>query len=206
MIFLPRLDYDAATKDELKQYEYAITGPVEETNEPSFYTYPKNSNIQLVDVPGVGSPAYPDVDNYCKEVPIDTCDTFLILVGQRVTDLELQLAARFKSMKKPFFLVRTKIDVDEYNAKRKKNPDIRGLEAKIRAYYEDKMKNHGITNEKVFLISNHYWDKWDFSKLVEAIVENLPENLKEALIMSLLIPSISVVSNKVKVLKGRFTK
>ena len=37
-------------------------------------------------------------------------------------------------------------------------------------------------------------------------MENLPENLKEALIMSLLIPSIGVVSNKVKVLKSRFTK
>ena len=205
MIFLPRLDYDAATKEELKQYEYAITGPVEETNEPSAYTYPKNPNIQLVDVPGVGSPAYPDVDTYCRKVPIDTYDTFLILFGQRVTDLELQLAARFKSMKKPFFLVRTKIDLDEINEKQKKNSDIRGLEAKIRAYYEDKMKDYGI-NAKVFLISNRDRDKWDFSKLVEAIGENLPESLKEALIMSLLIPSISVVSNKVKVLKGRFTK
>ena len=64
------------------------------------------------------------------------------------------------------------------------------------------MKAHHIKTE-VFLISNHHWDKWDFSKLVEAIVENLPENLKEALIMSLLIPSISVIKNKVKVFKGR---
>ena len=197
------MDYDTATEEQLKQYDYAITGPVQETDEPAAYKYPDNPKIQLVDVPGVGSPVYPDLDTYCENVLMDTYDTFLILVGERITDLELQLAKKIKSMKKPFFLVRTKIDVDEYNAKRKKNPDIRGLEAKIRAYYEDKMKKHGI-NAEVFLISNHYWDKWDFSKLVEAIVENLPESLKEALIMSLLIPSISVVSNKVKVLKGRF--
>ena len=151
---------------------------------------------------GDGSPVYPDLDTYCENVPMDTYDTFLILVGERITDLELQLAEKIKSMKKPFFLVRTKIDVDVSNAWRKRNPDIRGLEAKIRAYYLEKMKAHHI-KAKVFLISNHHWDKWDFSKLVEAIVENLPENLQEALIMSLLIPSISVIKNKVKVFKGR---
>ena len=202
------MNYDTATEEQLnsKENKFAITGPVEETDKPATYKYPFNEKIQLVDVPGVGSPAYADLATYCTKVPIDTYDTFLILVGQRVTDLELQLAAKIKSMKKPFFLVRTKIDVDENNAKRKSNPDIRGLEAKIRAYYEDKMKNHGITDAKVFLISNYDWDEWDFPTLIEAIVENLPENLKEALIMSLLIPSISAVSNKVKVLKGRFTK
>ena len=158
-----------------------------------------------MDVPGVGSRAYPDLETYCNEVPIDTFDTFLILVGQRVNDLELKLAARIQSMKKPFFLVRTKIDVDESNEKMKKNPDIQSLEKKIRAYYQDESNDYGI-NAEVFLISNHDCNKWDFSKLVEAIVGHLPEKQKEALIMSLLIPSIGVITNKVELFKGRFTK
>ena len=199
------MDYDTATEEQLNQYEYAITGPVEETDEPAAYRYPHNPKIQLVDVPGIGSPAYSNLDTYCRKVPIGTYDTFLILVGQRITDLELQLMAEIKSMKKPFFLVRTKIDVDESNAKRKKNPGIQSLQKKIRAYYQDKMKDYGIFGAEVFLISNHHLDKWDFQKLIDAIGENLPENLKEALILSLLIPSISVISNKVKVFKGKFT-
>lgn len=199
------MDYDNATEEQLIKYEYAKTGAVEQTNEPTSYKYPDNPKIRLVDVPGVGSPAYPNLDTYCRNVPIDTYDTFLILVGQRVTDLELQLAAKIKSMEKPFFLVRTKMDLEEINEKRKKNPNMQDLEAKIRAYYQSKMSNNGIDGAEVFLISNNHWDKWDFPKLIDAILENLPENLKEALIMSLLVPLISVISNKIKIFKGRFT-
>ena len=125
------MDYDTATEEQLKQYDYAITGPVEETDEPAAYKYPDNPMVQLVDVPGVGSPAYPNLDTYCENVSMDTDETFLILVGKRITDLELQLAEKIRSMKKPFLLVRTKIGVDVSNARRKRNPDVRGLKAKI---------------------------------------------------------------------------
>ena len=202
------MDYGAATEEQRKSDnpKYAVPGSVEETEEPTSYEFPKNLKIQLVDVPGVGSPTYPDLDTYCREVPVTTYDAFLIAVGQRVSDLELQLARKIKfEMRKPFFLLRTKIDVDEENEKRNRDADIEKLNEKIRKYYQDKMKEFDIRDEEVFLISNNHWDKWDFGRLIDTIAKKLPEDLKEALIMSLTIPLANVIERKVEVFKGRLT-
>ena len=207
-IFLHRLDYRTATKEqrESENPKYAVPGSAEETNEPTSYKFPKNPRVQLVDVPGIGSTTYPDLDTYCREVPIATYDTFLVVVGQRVTHLDCQLARKIKfEMKKPFCLIRTKIDQDENNENKKENPDIEKLREKIRKYYQDKMKELEIRDEQVFLISNNHWHKPEFERLIDTIAKKLPEDLKEALVMSLAIVSKNVIKKKVEVFKGKVT-
>ena len=206
-IFLHRLDYGTATEEQRKSNndKYAVPGSLEATNKPTSYKFPTNSRIQLVEVPGVGTPTYPDLDTYCRDVPIATYDTFLVVIGQKVTHLELQLVRKIKfEMKKPFYIIRTKFDIDEENERRSSNPDIEKLTEKIRKYYQDKMKELGIRDEQVFLISNNHWDKWDFERLIDAIA-NFPEDLNEELIISLATLSKIVIERKVEVFKGRLT-
>ena len=181
----------------------AETDVVEKTCEPACYSYPDNPNITLVDLPGVGTPKYPNVETYCKEVHFETYDTFLILTATRFTQLELELIQKIKSSGKHYFLVRTKLDIDEWNENRKKNANIPNMEKKIRDYCYENAKDFGIREKEIFIISNFERDKWDFIDLVKAILDMLPTHQKEALTLSLKILSKDIVKRKVQTLKRR---
>ena len=64
-----------------------------------------------------------------------------------------------------------------------------------------------LRNEQdIFLISNHYSAKWDFARLTETILDELPTHQRESLTLSLgILPSFStnILKRKVEVLKGR---
>lgn len=172
--------------------------------EPASYTYPESPNITLMDLPGIGTETFPNLEVYCDKVGLETYDTFLILTATRFTQLELELAQKIKSMRKSFFLIRTKIDQDKKNEKRKKKPDIEAMLRRIRAYCYDRVKDLGIREDEVFLISNHKRDKWEFSRLIEAILGKLPAHQKEALTLSLKILSKDVVEAKVEILRSMY--
>ena len=105
-------------------------------------------------------------------------------------------------MGKSFFLIRTKIDVDEDNEKRKKKPNIKEMLRKIQAKCYENVKDLGIRKDEIFLISKHHTDKWDFERLVQAILEKLSTHQKEALILSLKQLSKDIVKRKVEVLRS----
>ena len=182
----------------------AKTGEIETTSEPTPYSYPDNLKIILMDLPGIGAPGFPNLDTYCEKVELETYDTFLILTATRFTQHDLELAKKIKSMEKSFFLIRTKIGVDESNEERKKRPDVEAMLKRIRAncYENLKEKDIQIREDEIFLVSNHDIHKWDFSRLVEAILEKLPAHQKEALTLSLRILSEEVIRRKVEVLRS----
>ena len=180
----------------------AAVGPVEMTFEPASYSFPRNPNITLVDLPGIGTPTFPDLVTYCEKVGLETYDTFLILSAVRFTENDLELAKKIISMGKSFFLIRTKIDEDERNENRNRIPDIEAMLEKIRGNLYDYTKGLEIAQDKIFLISNYYKDKWDFSRLIDAILDQLSTHQKEALTLSLRILSEKVLERKVKILRG----
>ena len=155
-----------------------------------------------MDLPGIGTPAYPDLDIYCERVGLETYDTFLILTATRFMNPELELAQKIKSMGKSFFLIRTKIDDDKRNEERNKKPDFEGMLRRIRAYLYKNVKDLGIHEDEIFLISNHKRDKWEFNRLVEAILAKLPDHQKEALTLTLKVLSKDIVKRKVEILRS----
>ena len=172
---------------------------VENICAPKLYSYPGYPNITLVDLPGIGTPNFPNLDTYCEKVGLETCDTFLILTATRFTQHDLEIATKVKTMGKSFFLIRTKIDFDEMNENRsKKSPDIEAMINRIRADCYKNVEAFGIDKDKIFLISNYQRDKWDFSRLVHAILKQLPGNQKEALTLSLRILSEDIFKKKLK--------
>ncbi|CAB4037762.1 interferon-inducible GTPase 5-like, partial [Paramuricea clavata] len=169
--------------------------------EPACYTFPDNPEIVFTELTGIGTPSFPNLQIYCKNFSLETYDTFLILTSTRFTYVDLHLAQKIKSMGKSFFLIRTKIDLDAFNEKRKKRPDKEKMLRMIRADLYKNVKDLGIREDEIFLISNYETDRWDFKRLVEAILEKLSTGQKEALTLSLKILSHDVERKNVDVLK-----
>ena len=184
----------------------AKTGVTETTTEAAVYSHPTNDKIKFWDLPGIGTPNYPDLETYCEKVGLEEYDTFLILTAGRFTENDLLLAKKVKSIKKSFFFVRTKIDQDIANESQKRafNEEIT-----LNDIREDCWKNlEGLAagNEIVFLISNCKTAQWDFDRLTQAILDVLPLRQKESLTLSLdLLTSRSrdLLKRKVEVLRGR---
>ncbi|CAB4036395.1 interferon-inducible GTPase 5-like [Paramuricea clavata] len=57
-----------------------MVGP---TTEPTEYPHPNNPMISFVDLPGIGTPNYPDLPTYCEKVCFERYDTFLIFTANR---------------------------------------------------------------------------------------------------------------------------
>ena len=166
------------------------------------------NNIQFTSQHSLtGTPNYPDLETYCEKVGLDKYDTFLIFTANRFTENDLSLAKRVKSINKSFFFIRTKIDQDYQNEKRKKAFNEGAMLATI---MEDCLENlEGLRDgdEEVFLISNHYPAKWDFARLTQAILDVLPFRQRECLTLSLgVLTSLStdMLKRKAELLRGNF--
>ena len=94
----------------------AKVGVHECTKVPQCYDHPSNPNIKLWDLPGITNPIYNgDLEKYCKNVPLDKYDTYLIFGKDRFTADDLKLAERIRSTGKKFFFIRARIDQDVEN-------------------------------------------------------------------------------------------
>ena len=85
----------------------AEVGVVETTKEPAEYKHPDNSKIFFMDLPGIGTPTFPDLPTYCEKVAFEDYDTFLIFTASRFMQNDLDLAKKVNSIGKSFFLKST---------------------------------------------------------------------------------------------------
>ena len=184
----------------------AAVGVTETTKEPTAYDHPTNPKIKFWDLPGIGTPNYPDLETYCKEVELEKCHAFLIFTASRFTENDLNLAKKIRSIKKTFFLIRTKIDSDDRSEKRKRSFNERAFLEKIRRDCAENLSGFLSNEQDIFLISNHDPSKWDFDRLTQAIL-CVPQTLqRESLTLSLGVfrsLSTETLKKKVQVLKGR---
>lgn len=175
---------------------------VETTTEPAEYRHPNNPMITLVDLPGIGTPNYPDLEAYCEKVDFKTYDTFLIFTATRFTQNDLLLAEEVKKIGKSFFLVRTRIDADCTSKNGRPVNEAKILE-KIRKNCWFNVKNVINSEKEIFLISNYHKDKWDFDRLLEAISNALPFRQRECLTLSLSNVTRACLRRKAKIFKGK---
>ena len=198
LITFPRIPDD----DEMA----AKVGVTETTIEPASFPHPTNSKIKFWDLPGIGTPNYPDLKTYCEKVMLEKYDTFLIFTAGRFTENDLKLAEKIRSVEKKFFFIRTKIDDNVRAEKRKRNFDEESMLNKIRRDCSKNLVDLVEDIREIFLISNHETDKWDFVRLTEAIIDVLPVRQRESLTLSLgIVKSLStkILGRKIEVLKSR---
>ena len=185
----------------------AEVGVTETTREPKAYDHPTNPKIKFWDLPGIGTPNYPDMATYCKKVELEKFHVFLILTAGRFTEIDLNLAKKIRSSKKKFFLVRTKIDENVRAGRRKRSFNEEAMLQKIRSDCSENLGDLLSDVRDIFLISNHDRDKWDFARLLQAILNALPTYQRETLVLSLgNAVTNDIFQKKVEVLRGRIWK
>ena len=190
ILFKCRLDDD----DELA----ANTGFLETTRKPTCYEHPTNPNILFWDLPSIGTPKYPDFQSFCEDVSIEIYDTFLIISATRFTENDLLLAKMIEAMRKSLFFVRSKIDNDTRSERRKKGFDESKVLEKVKNHCAKNLQSFNFSTEKIFLVSNHDPDKWDFDRLKKAILDELPSRQRESLAFAFRSRSKSITAEKVK--------
>ena len=147
------------------------------------------------------------METYVQKVQLEKYHAFLVVTTSRFTKNDSLLAEKIRSMKKSFFFVRCKIDVDVKNESRKQSFKEEATLMKVRRSCSKNLGDLLSNQEDIFLISNHEVDKWDFVRLTQAILDALSRYQRESLTLSLgkaiTRSSAEIFQRKVNVLKGR---
>ena len=182
----------------------AEVGVMGTTRELKAYDHPTNPKIKFWDLPGIGTPNYPNMATYCEKVELEKFNAFLILAAGRFTKNDLELAKKIKSINKNFFLIRTKIDENVRAGSRMRSFDEKAMLQEIRSDYSENLGDLLSDERDIFLISNHDRDKWDFARLLQAILDALPTYQRESMVLSLgNSVTTDIFQKKVQVLRGR---
>ncbi|XP_067268079.1 interferon-inducible GTPase 5-like [Chanodichthys erythropterus] len=183
----------------------AKTGPVETTMEPEVYLHPKYKNVNVWDLPGIGTPNF-KADEYLELVQFERYDFFIIIASERFRECHTQLAKEIMRMGKKFYFVRTKIDSTITAEKRKKNFDLRKTLDTIREDCENGLKKISIKDPVVFLISGWELGKYDLNQLQERMEKELPQHKRHVLMLALPNITHEINEKKKKVFEDNIAK
>ncbi|KAH3726342.1 T-cell-specific guanine nucleotide triphosphate-binding protein 2-like isoform X2 [Dreissena polymorpha] len=190
----------------------AQVGCVETTIEPTRYQHPNNRNLELWDLPGVGTPNFPQT-TYLKKANFQQYDFIILVSSSRFTDndnwLAKSIAGQYPTA--TLFFVRTKVDCDLSNIKQGKRnsmteEDIQNTLLKIKEDCRKNLQNSEIGNPHIFMVNSHNVNAFEFGKLSGMLVEKVKSEKQAALVLSLSVLSNTVVDEKVKQLKQRINK
>ncbi|XP_070805741.1 interferon-inducible GTPase 5-like [Pituophis catenifer annectens] len=151
----------------------AAVGTIEKTKEPKSYPHPTFSNVQIWDLPGIGTPRFEEAE-YMQKVQFERYDVFIMVTSELFTENDDFLTKEIQRTRKKFYCVRTKIDVTIDSAKRKNNFMKEKSLAIIRKYCENNLRRASGLYTRVFLISSWKADKYDFPLLRETMAAELP--------------------------------
>ena len=147
---------------------------------------------------------------YCKNVPLDKYDTFLIFAKDRFTADDLKLAEMIRSTGKKFFFIRARIDQDVENVRRSKQHlfDKDTTLGETRKKLSQSLIERGLLKDEreIFLVSSHFPTEYQFDELTQAILAVLSQRQRESLTLTIdnaLLLSKNTLKEKVEVLKKR---
>ncbi|XP_062383032.1 interferon-inducible GTPase 5-like [Sardina pilchardus] len=175
----------------------ACTGVVQTTRGYSPYPHPTMPNVTLWDLPGTGEPGF-KANTYLKNVNFQKYDFFIIVSATRFRENDIMLAKEIQKKKKNFYFVRSKIDIDVQEEAQKGVTEGQTLQA-IQRDCEKNLRE--IKSPHVFLISSRDLNRFDFQKLIETLETDLPENKRQAFVLSLPVYSQQSLEKKYKTFK-----
>ena len=155
----------------------AAVGVIETTKQITAYTHPDNPNIKFWDLPGVGTDQFPQTE-YLKLTSIDRYDFFVIISANRFMETDTWLVNEISKRGKKFVFVRTKIDLDVRNNKRA-HPRTHSEGAvvdKIRESTLEHLDHTRQTGAELFLIDSYATNKYDFKRLTDKLLQELPNS------------------------------
>ncbi|KAJ3595242.1 hypothetical protein NHX12_004546 [Muraenolepis orangiensis] len=181
----------------------APTDVVESTMVLKAYPHPKNPNVTVWDLPGIGTTKFP-ADQYLKHIGFEKFDFFIIVSSDRFRENDAMLAQEIKKMDKTFYFVRAKIDSNLLSAEKsqKKYNEEKTLQ-KIKDNCIQGLEEQGVMAPHVFLVSNFDLQLYDFPTLQETMERDLPSHKRDTLILALPNICSSNIKKKKEVLRSR---
>ncbi|XP_051980561.1 interferon-inducible GTPase 5-like [Xyrauchen texanus] len=183
----------------------AETGEVETTKEPKAYKHPKYENVKFWDLPGIGTLKF-KAQEYLKLVQFERYDFFIIIASDRFRECHANLAKEIKRMKKNFYFIRSKIDSSIDAAKRRKNFDEKNTLDNIREDCVNGLREIGVEDPDVFLISGWHLNKYDFNSLHERMETELPQHKRHVLMLTVLNITMEIIERKKKSLEKNISR
>ncbi|XP_044138598.1 interferon-inducible GTPase 5-like [Bufo gargarizans] len=185
-----------------EEEDSAKTGVVETTKEPMSYPHQQYPNVTVWDLPGIGTPNFV-ADNYLQSVKFSRYDFFIIMSSDRFKQNDILLAKAIQEMDKKFYFVRSKVDSDllASQKRRKKTYNEQKILKEIRGHCIQSLKDGGIIEPQVFLLSCLDLDKYDFIEMQDTLGKELPEHKRHIFLISLPNISLPVLQKKQEALK-----
>ncbi|KAI4871211.1 hypothetical protein NFI96_003478 [Prochilodus magdalenae] len=153
--------------------EAAPTGVVETTIIPAMYQYPYNPNLRLWDLPGMGTPTFTS-KSYVETMNFDLYDMFIVVTSERFRENNMLLIDEIEKQKKPFYVVRTKVDSDLHSQSKKQSfsaaKALKVMRDECLKYLEEKN-----LNAHVFLVSSHDTESYDMQNLKDTLENEVPK-------------------------------
>lgn len=175
----------------------ANVGVVETTMEKTPYQHPKYPKVTFWDLPGTGTPNFLP-DTYLETVGFTSYDFFIIISSSRFSLNDAALAQKIKEAGKKFYFVRTKVDSDLYNEKITKPKSFK--RERVLQQIQDNclanLNNIGVAEPCIFLVSNFNLDNFDFPRLQETLLKDLPAHKRHT--FALMLPTFSDASIEIK--------
>ncbi|XP_006039017.1 interferon-inducible GTPase 5-like [Alligator sinensis] len=177
----------------------ASTGVTETTFKPACFPHSQNPNVIIWDLPGIGTPTL-RADTYLQQMQFDRYDFFIIISCTRFTEYDIKLAREIQGLGKRFYFVRAKVDQDLDNERRLydqsgclKKPsasrppqyDEAVILKNIRDNCNGNLETGGMDFQQVFLVSNWYINEYDFPRLQETLLHELPSHKRLTFLRSL---------------------
>ncbi|XP_042299862.1 interferon-inducible GTPase 5-like, partial [Sceloporus undulatus] len=134
----------------------AETGVQTTTLEIKAYPHPQLPQTIFWDLPGKGASSFRE-DALARQVDLNRFDFFIIVGAQRFRTVHIDLVHEIQRMNKDFYFVRSNTDLDMEASKRQRPSDYNEelILLKIKDNCIDGLKRAGVSNPKVFLVSNY---------------------------------------------------
>uniref|UniRef100_A0A8C6WWG3 IRG-type G domain-containing protein n=1 Tax=Neogobius melanostomus TaxID=47308 RepID=A0A8C6WWG3_9GOBI len=159
----------------------AKTGVNETTTERTEYIHPKNDNIRIWDLPGIGTVNF-TADKYIKEMEFEKYDFFIIVSNDRFRENDAKLAKEIQKMNKKFYFVRSKIDQNITSEKEEdSNTKEEEVLKEVRDYCTEELEKLGFESPKVFLVSGFKLHLYEFKDLWKTLDVELPKHQRDFL-------------------------
>ncbi len=186
----------------------APVGITETTHEPQEYKHPEHTSFALWDLPGVGTSDFPR-SSYLDQIDVERYDFFLILSAVRFTENDIWLAKELERRGKPYYFVRTKVNIDMANDK-EDNPLSHSAKSVIATLKQECRYNMFMSNIRanIFVISGKkkHDTMWEYPALIRSIMKHLPKLKQHKGILSAVAISRAIIQDKCEILEWRITK
>ncbi|XP_062045903.1 interferon-inducible GTPase 1-like [Lepus europaeus] len=163
----------------------APTGVEPTTMQRTPYKHPNFPNVTIWDLPGIGISDFQS-KAYLEEVKFGEYDFFIIVSATRFKKNDLDLAKVIKAMKKNFYFVRTKVDLDLQNEQELRSATFEREQVleEIRNKFLKEFQENNIETQ-IFLISNRDLSAFDFPILMDTLLKDLPAQKRHMFMLSL---------------------